>query len=260
VQRDWVLKLGEKTLKESMPMLRVFTFSPDWGLPSAGPFAIKLLAWLELAKIPYEQISEDNPRKGPKGKNPWIEIDGERIGDSELIIELLSRRFGIDLDAGLSNEQKAIGLAWRRTFEEHFHQVLEWELFQHPAGAAYMRASLGSKMPLMIGPMLFTMLRSHLRKQLYARGIARHPPEVIAAKGRADVDALADFLEDRPFLLAERPSTADAAVFGLLAPMVYWPMQTPVASHAKSVEVIAHYCDRMRQRCFKRKGNRKTYK
>ena len=243
-----------------MPTLRVFTFSPDWGLPSAGPFAVKLLAWLELAEIPYEQISEDNPRKGPKGKNPWIEIDGEPIGDSELIIELLSRRFGIDLDDGLSNEQKAVGLAWRRAFEEHFHQILEWELLQHPAGAAYMRASLGSKMPPVIGPMLFTMLRSHFRKQLYARGIARHSPEVIAAKGRADVDALAAFLKDRPFLLAERPSTTDAAVFGLLAPMVYWPMQTPVASYAKSVQAISGYCDRMRQRCFERKGSRNTHK
>ena len=29
-----------------MTTLRVFTFTPDWGLPSAGPFAIKLLAWL----------------------------------------------------------------------------------------------------------------------------------------------------------------------------------------------------------------------
>jgi len=32
--------------------------------------------------------------------------------------------------------------------------------------------------------------------------------------------------------------------------MIYWPMQTPVASHAKSVQVITSYCDRMRQRCF----------
>jgi glutathione S-transferase len=91
-------------------VLRVFTFTPDWGLPSAGPFAIKLLAWLELTGIPYEQAFEDNPRKGPKGKNPWIELDGELIGDSELIIEHLSKRHGVDLDAGLTNEQKAIAV------------------------------------------------------------------------------------------------------------------------------------------------------
>jgi glutathione S-transferase len=236
-----------------MADLRVFTFSPDWGLPSAGPFAIKLLAWLEIAGIPYEQVIEDNPNKGPKGKNPWIELDGEFIGDSEIIIELLSQRYGIDVDARLSKEQKAIGLAWRRTFEEHFHQVLEWELFEHPAGAAYMRRSLTAKMPPVIGPVVYSMLQSHLKKQLYARGVARHTPKVIEAKGRADVDALADFLGDRPFLLADQATVADTAVFGLLAPMAYWPMETPVASYAKSVRTIASYCDRMRHRCFEKK-------
>jgi glutathione S-transferase len=230
--------------------LRVFTFSPLWGLPSAGPFALKLLAWLKLAGIPYEQIHEDNPRRGPKGKNPWIEFEGERVADSEVIIDLLSRRFGVDLDKGLSKEQRAVGLAWRRTFEEHFHQVLEWELFVHSAGVSFMRRSLASKMPPLLGPVLFAGLRSHLRRQLYARGIARHPPEVIAEKGRADVDALASFLKDRPYLVAEQPCTVDAAVFGLLAPMAYWPMPTPVASHIKSLPTIVGYCDRMRQRCF----------
>jgi glutathione S-transferase len=232
--------------------LRVFTFSPDWGLPSAGPFAIKLLAWLELAGLPYEQAFEDNPRKGPKKKNPWIELDGERIGDSEIIINLLSRRHGIDLDEGLDPEQKAAGHAWRRTFEEHFHQVLEWELFEHPAGAAYMRSSMVARMPPGAGALVFHMLRSHLRKQLSARGIGRHTPNVIEAKGRADVDALAAFLGERKYLLAEQPTIADCAVFGLLAPMIHWPMATPVASHAKSIAAITAYCERMNERCFAR--------
>jgi glutathione S-transferase len=233
-----------------MTDLRVFTFSPHWGLPSAGPFAIKLLAWLKLTGIPYEQVIEDNPSKGPKGKNPWIEIDGEPMGDSELIIDFLSEKYGVYLDAGLSAEQKAIGLAWRRTFEEHFHQVLEWELFEHPAGATYMRSALASQMPPVIGPLVFSMLSAKLRKQLYARGLARHTPEVIAAKGRADVDGLSAFLGNRPFLLGDQPQTADTAVFGQLAPLVYWPMETPVASHAKSLGNIVDYCDRMRARCF----------
>ena len=29
--------------------LKVFTFSPAWGLPTSGPFALKLLKWLDLA-------------------------------------------------------------------------------------------------------------------------------------------------------------------------------------------------------------------
>lgn len=230
--------------------LHVFTFSPDWGLPSVGPFAIKLLAWLELAGIAYEQVPADDPRKGPTKKNPWIELDGEAIGDSEIIIDLLSRRHGIDLDAELTAEQKALGHAWRRAFEEHFHQVLEWELFAHPAGVANVRASMLAKMPPIVGPLVFKMLRSRLLEQLHARGIARHAPDIVASKGRADLDALAVFLGERPFLVADRPSTADCAVFGLLAPMIYWPMATPVADHAKSLAPIKAYCDRMNERCF----------
>jgi len=233
-----------------MPALRVFTFSPDWGLPAGGPFDLKLLAWLNLAGIFYEQAFQDDTRKGPKGKNPWIELDGERIGDTEIIIDLLGKRFGVDLDHDLAAEQRALGHAWRRTFEEHFHQVLEWELFVHPAGAAYMKARLEAKMPPVIGTLAFNMMRSHMRKQLHARGLARHSPHIVEEKGCADVDALAAFLEGRLYLVADRATSFDAAVFGLLAPMVYWPMQTPVAQHVRSVPSIKAYVDLMKQRCF----------
>jgi glutathione S-transferase len=92
--------------------LRVFTFPPDWGLPTVGPFALKIVAWLELAGVPYEQVIEGNPRKGPKGKNPWVELNGNRIADSESIIDTLSRRHGINLDQGLTPKQRAMGHAY----------------------------------------------------------------------------------------------------------------------------------------------------
>jgi glutathione S-transferase len=228
--------------------VRVFTFAPDWGLPTVGPFALKLLTWLQLAGVPFEQVIEANPRKGPKGKNPWIELDGQSIGDSEVIIDLLKVRYGVDIDEGLTPEQMSLGHSWRRTFEEHFHQVLEWELFLHPAGAAWMRDSIRSQVPSVVAGPLFLLMKHQFRKQLYARGLARHAPEVIAQKGRADLDAFAAFLSDRPFLLTDRPTSADTAVFGLVAPMVYWPMETPVAMYARSLPNVRAYCDRMRDR------------
>jgi glutathione S-transferase len=238
-----------------MPTLRVFTFSADFGLPAGGPFDLKLLAWLNLAGIPYEQVFQDDPRKAPKGKNPWIELDGERIGDTEIIMDLLGKRFGVDLDQDLTAEQRALGHAWRRTFEEHFHQVLEWELFIHPAGAAHMKAGTEAKMPAVVGTLVFNMMRSHFRKQLHARGLARHSPDIIKAKGCADVDALAAFLGNRDYLVADRPTSFDAAVFGLLAPLVYWPMNTPVAQHARSVPSVKAYVDHIKQQCF---GNKES--
>lgn len=234
-----------------MKKIKVHTFSAMWkGLPAAGPFDIKLLAWMNLAGIPYEQVFEDDTRKGPKRKNPWIELDGERIGDTEIIIEHLVQRFGVDLDAGLSPHERALGLAWRRTFEEHFHQVLEWELLVHPAGAAFMKAGAKASLPPVIGTLLFRMMQRGIVRQLYARGLGRHSPDIIERKGRADIDALSDFLAERPYLVVDRAVTADTAVFGLIAPMIYWPMQTPVAEYARKVDNVRLYCDRMRALCF----------
>ena len=82
-----------------------------------------------------------------------------RIGDSEAIIDLLKERYAVQMDEGLSAKQLATGHAWRRTFEEHYHQVLEWELFFHPAGATWMRASLASQMPAVLAGPVFSLMR-----------------------------------------------------------------------------------------------------
>jgi glutathione S-transferase len=233
-----------------MAELRVYTFSPAWGLPTSGPFALKLLAWLKLAGIDYEQVFEDDPRKGPLGKSPWIEFDGQRLGDSEIIMGVLAKRYGVTLDAHLTPQQNAAAHAWTRACEEHLHQVLEWELFCHPEGMAFIKAVVAAQMPPVARTLVWLMLRGHFRRQLHARGIGRHAPSMIAAKGRADLDALAAFLGDRDFLVGERPTTADAAVFGQLAPLVYWTMATPVAGYARALPRLRTYCERMRSRCF----------
>lgn len=234
-----------------MAQIRVHTFSALFpGLPAGGPFDLKLLAWLNLAGIPYAHVFQDDPRKGPKKKNPWIELDGEPLGDTEIIIDRLGTRFGVDLDAGLAPRDAAVAHAWRRSFEEHFHQVFEWELLIHPAGAAFMKEFVRRQAPPVIANVVSAIMQRSMARQLHARGIARHAPDIVAAKGRADLDALSAFLGEREFLVADRPVTADLAVFGQLAPMVVWPMQTPVALHLRTIPNLVAYCDRLRARCF----------
>lgn len=228
-----------------MPNLTVSTFSPDWGLPTSGPFALKLLKWLDLAGLSYDQVFEDVPSKGPKGKSPWIELDGERIGDSEAIIELLAQRSGFDIDRGLSDEQRALSHTLRRMLEEHFHMVFEWELFVHPEGINAVRGMAARMVPaIMVGPVA-TMICRHFRNQLGARGMARHSPATIAAKGKADLDAIEAILGDKPFLVSNHPSMADMSAYGLLGPMAAWPMRTPVADSIKNRPRLRTYLQRV---------------
>lgn len=228
-----------------MAELKVFTFSPAWGLRSSGPFATKLLKWLDLAGIPFTQVIEDLPNKGPKGKNPWIELDGERLGDTEIIIDLLARRTGFDIDAGLSPEQKGLSHVVRRAMEEHFHMILEWELFVHPAGKAGMREIVTASVP---GPLVTAVagyMSRRFSRQLHARGIARHAPEIIAAKAKADLDAIEALVQSRAFLLGDRLSMADVSTYGILYPMARWPMRTPAADDIKSRPALMAYLERI---------------
>ena len=231
--------------------LRVFTFSGGFGLPSTGPFALKLLTWLRLARIPYHQEIEDDPRRGPKGKNPWIEIDGQRMGDTELVIEYLGRRYERDLDAHLDPGRAALGVALQRMVEEHLHQIFEYELIVEDAGFRHIKAGF-DVVPRPLRGLVVRAFRGHFKKQLFARGIGRHAPEDRTRMGKRDIDAIANTLGvgEGPWALGARPSTVDATIFGFLAPMVFSPLETPVFRYARQTPAIAAYCRRVQEVAF----------
>jgi glutathione S-transferase len=227
-----------------MSDLTVYTFSPAWGLPTSGPFSLKLLAWLNLNGIPYRQVIENNAAKGPQGKSPWIEDATGRLGDSDAIVEHLSS--GIEdkaPDAGGPCAHFA-----KTTFEERFHQVLEYELMVHPAGIEGFDRLVRTEAPR-LGGVISTVARRHFRRQLHARGLTRRTTTQIAALGRSDIDALESLLGERPFLGGEVLSRADLAVFGQVAPMLNWPMETPVAQYARTRPAISRWHAAIRDAC-----------
>jgi glutathione S-transferase len=63
------------------PRIRLFQFPRLFSIPNLSPFCSKLETWLRIAGIPYDVVDTPNPRKSPKGKLPFIEDAGLRIGD-----------------------------------------------------------------------------------------------------------------------------------------------------------------------------------
>lgn len=227
-----------------MSDLTVYTFSPAWGLPTSGPFSLKLVAWLKLNAIPYRQVIENNAAKGPQGKSPWIEDAAGRLGDSDAIIAHLSH--GIE-DRAMPDDEPCAHFA-KTAFEERFHQVLEYELLVHPAGVAGFEDLVRAEAPR-LGGVVSAIARRHFRRQLHARGLTRRTPAQIESIGRSDIDALETLLAERRFLGGEALSRADLAVFGQVAPMLNWPMQTPVALHAKTRRAILGWHAALREAC-----------
>ena len=231
--------------------IRLFAFGTGWSVPfpTSAPFPLKLATWLRMAGLPFDVVIANDPGKGPKGKSPWIEYDGVRMGDSSLIIEYLGARFGIDLDTHLDVHQRALALAVQRMLEEHYHQCFEHQLFFGRGGEERLR-EFAATMPVALRWLLPMVLKRAFSKQLYERGMGRHSEDVIIAQGKADLDALAGLLGDQPYFLGDRPSSIDACVFGFLGVSLYVDGDNPLYLYGASLQNLMRYCERMRERYF----------
>lgn len=231
--------------------IRLFAFGTGWGVPfnTSAPFPLKLETWLRMAKIPYEFVVANDPGKGPKGKAPWIESGGTRMGDSTLIIEHLREAHDVDLDAHLDARQRAVAVCIQRMLEEHYHQCFEHQLFFGRGGEERL-TGFAATMPIPLRWLVPTVLSRAFSKQLYARGMGRHSEDVIIEQGKSDLDALAELLGEGPYVLGETPSSIDACVFGFLGVSLYVEGDNPLYEYGASLENLMRYCERMRAEYF----------
>jgi glutathione S-transferase len=230
--------------------LRLFTFKPAFGLPTGGPFGLKLEACFRILGVPYERVFENDVRKGPKRKSPWIEEGDLRLGDSELILEHVARTRGKRLDEDLTPVEQARCHVLRRMVEEHYHAVFEYELFVLDAGFARMKQMMAGDIPAILRPVVVPLARRGFKHHLFERGIARHSPQEVEAMGRADVDALAAWLGDRDWFIRDRPTKADASAFGLLAVAIRSGLDTPVCRYTRAQPNLVAFVDRILARLF----------
>src|ERR1700680_831320 len=93
-----------------MTLHRFGIFDPDVArrVPTLSPFSAKLTAHLRFQGIPFEPVAEQGVGNAPRGKVPFISVDGVKLADSDLIIGFLKTNFP-DPDAGLSDHQRAVG-------------------------------------------------------------------------------------------------------------------------------------------------------
>jgi glutathione S-transferase len=222
--------------------LRMYTFAGANGLPTTGPFSLKLAMALRMANVPFEIHVDPDLKNSPKRKIPWVTRGDVKMADSGLILAWL----GIDLEKNLSPRQRAEGRALRALVEEHWHQVLEYELIVDPIGLAW----LVERVPPPAREAVRTGMKSHFEHHLYERGIARHTRDEITALGKADLDAVAAWLEGREWSVAAEPTLTDASLFGLLAPPIYLPIKTPAFSYARTLAPITDFVERCRVRWF----------
>ncbi len=233
-----------------MSELIVHQIPSAWGLPSIGPFSLKLEAYLRIVDIPYTAVFDATPFKGPKRKLPWIEHEGKTIGDSGFIIEYLAQRFGCNPNAGLTAAERGIALSMRRLIEENLYWTMVFDRWMVDANWPLTQQTVLGMIPTPVRLVIAPIARRGVRRQLTGHGIGLHSPDEIHAIAAKDIGAIADFLGDKPYLMGTAPTEIDAVAYGMLANIMLVPIASPTKDAALRRTNLVGYVARIRDRYF----------
>lgn len=227
-------------------MIVLHQFPPAFARIGASPFCLKLESWLRLTGLPYRSEAVRDLTAAPKGKAPFIDDGDRRIGDSALIIEHLKASRGVDPDAWLTLAQRGIARAVGLMLEDHLYFIAGHDRWLEPRNWPVTRDAVLHGMPRE----LQEAVQAEIRQALHAQGLGRHSRDELYALGIADIEALADVLGDKPFLMGDRPATVDCIAFAfvhnLMGPAFDGPLQRAVRA---CTNLVAHEA-RMRRRLF----------
>ena len=230
--------------------LTLYQFERAYGLPNASPFCMKLETWLRLAKVPYHVPSKVDFRKAPKGKFPYIELDGRTIADSNHIIDALAARHGDPVDGWMDARTRAQSLAFLRLIEENLYWALIQVRWIDDAAFETTKKTYFGSMPFPLRAIVPGIARRKVRQQFRGHGMGRHSTAEVLAIGTRDIDALAAQLGDRPFLMGDKPATVDASAFATLANLAYVNIASPLREATRRHTNLVAYCERMWKLAF----------
>ncbi len=215
-----------------------------------SPFCLKLEAFLRLAKLPYQVVNQDNPGDAPKGQLPYIEIDGQKIADSAIIIRHLSKAYEIDLDAGLTRQQRAMSHAIRIMIEERLYFAMKWARWADADRWPQTKQVFFAELPIEQRDAIADGFQQQVKHALYNQGIAHHTPEEIAQFAEEDLDSIAALLADKPYLFGEQACLTDITLFAFTANLLTGLVPSRLTALAAAYPNLVGHRDRMMARLF----------
>lgn len=231
-------------------MIRLHQFPRCFGLPNPSPFCMKVETYLRLASIPYEVVDLHNPRKGPKGKGPFITDGARTIPDSHFILLYLKEVHGTPLGHGLDPREWALHRALVRMCEEHLYFAAVRLRWMVPENAAIVRATFFAGMPAPLRPLIFLAARAKIHLDLMGQGMGRHTLAEAEQLGQEDIEVLSTVLGDAPFFGGESPREVDCTTWAFIANLLVPPFRMRMKNAAAACPNLVAYHDRMMARVF----------
>lgn len=240
-------------------MIKLYTFPEAFGLRNVSPFCLKVEMALTYLNDEYEIVEEKDPRKSPKGKLPYIVINGESIADSEIILEHLGQTHGGALYGDLSEDEYARGFAFTRLAEDHLYWLMVASRWLDDDWFPNIENGFFGFVPRLIRPLVSKMARKQVFKTLDLHGLGRHNLEQQRGFARRDLRSLSCAISSHPFIGGERLTAFDFSVASLLSGIYDQQPATWITPIAEEFPNLQAYAERVQDTVgvFARKNREK---
>ncbi|MFG1305531.1 glutathione S-transferase family protein [Xanthobacter autotrophicus] len=221
-------------------MLTLYSYPELFGVADNNGYGLKVFAYLKLAGVPFEHRHLFDASGAPRGQLPYIEDDGMVVGDSETILAYVRRTYGVTLDDHLTPAERNMALLVTRMLDD-LYWVMSYSRWKDEAFWPQFRDGLMQQHPSLT-PEALEKAKAFNAQRYHFQGIGRFAPPDAYARGLADLGVLADLVPGEGFVFGSQPTGVDAAIYGFLANIHFYPIATPLKAFIEAHPNLVRHC------------------
>ncbi|HVI90853.1 MAG TPA: glutathione S-transferase family protein [Dongiaceae bacterium] len=182
----------------------------------------------------------------PRGQLPYI-VDGDQtVGDSDTIIAHLFVHHDLPADAALiadatlTQAQRDTNHLISRLLDD-LYWVMSYARWKDERFWPAFRDGLLQQHPSLTPEGLLKAREFNFQRYHY-QGIGRFAPDAADARGLVDLQVQANLIPASGYLHGARPCSADAAIYGFIANILFYPIETPLKQFVDGQDnLVRHY-------------------
>ena len=224
-------------------MITLVTLPPAFGMRNVSPFCLKAEMALKHLDIEFDMQTEGDPRKTPKGKLPYLIIDGEQLGDSELIFEYLDDITQGKLYGKMTPEEKAKGWAFARLAEDHLYWLMVASRWLDDDWFPNVVNDFFGFLPWIIRGFVANSTRNKVAKTFDLQGLGRHTLDEQKGFARRDLQAISDAVAHNKYIVGGRLTVYDFVMAGMLSGIMDNVPATWLSEIANEYQALREYLE-----------------
>ncbi len=222
-------------------MLTLYSYPTLFGVADNNGYGLKVFAFLRLAGVPFRHEHIFDASAAPRGQLPYIVDDGETVGDSDIIIAYLARKYRLTIDGGLTGAQHDTDHLITRMLDD-LYWVMSYSRWKDDRFWPAFRDALMKEHASLTEQGLLKAREFNFQRYYY-QGIGRYEPEGAYRRGLADLQVLANLLPASGYLHGPKATSIDAGIYGFIANIHFYDIDTPLKQFVSAHPNLVAHCE-----------------